>query len=143
LSSIPQDDPIGSIRAEIRADKSPVLLEVIMFFRTLNLTKFKENPSEPLSEVSDGRVLQLLHGGHDVKVIMTQDHYFQLLANVADLKNALALARGEALQGEPHVLGDRIKENIRERVLKQRRDDGYHNDNSVGSGKKDFVRGSA
>lgn len=115
-----------------------------MFFRTMNLTKFKNNPSDPLGEIEKDKVLQLLHGGHEVKVVMTQDHYFGLLSQIEDLKNALTLARGEPLEGDPHVPYGTMKENMRSRIKARREKDGYHDgENSVGTRQKAAVRGSA
>ncbi|MEY4064178.1 MAG: hypothetical protein RIR26_386 [Pseudomonadota bacterium] len=114
-----------------------------MFFRTMNLTKFEDNPSEPLSEIEDGRVLRLLQGGHQLKVVMTQDYYLKLLSQIEDLKIALTIARGGYPKGEEHVPCGKIKPDIRARIKARREKDGYHDDSSLGSGKKENIRVSA
>lgn len=114
-----------------------------MFFRTMNLTQFKSNPSDPLNEIEGEKVLQLLHGGHEVKVVMTQEHYFSLLSQIADLKNLLSAAREQDTTSEPHIPYAKMKDGMRERIEQRKENGGYHDNNRVGSRKKAVIRGTA
>ena len=52
-----------------------------MFKKTLNFSELKNDPTA-VSEMKDSEVIQILHRGSEVKVMMTQEHYFQLLARL-------------------------------------------------------------
>ena len=52
-----------------------------MFKKTINFSELKSDPSL-ISEMNDGEVFQIFHRGQDVKVIMTQDHYFELMSRL-------------------------------------------------------------
>lgn len=56
-------------------------LEGFMFNKTLNFSDLKSDPSL-VSEMNETDVYQIFHRGHDVKVMMTQEHYFTLMARL-------------------------------------------------------------
>ena len=52
-----------------------------MEFKTVTLTDLKKNPNELFSEVVRGAPpLRVLHRGHGIKVVITFDHYLDLVA---------------------------------------------------------------
>ena len=56
-------------------------LEVVMFKKTLNFSELKSDPNL-VSEMEDGDVFQVFHRGQDVKVMMTQEYFFTLMARL-------------------------------------------------------------
>jgi hypothetical protein len=52
-----------------------------MFKKTLNFSELKSDPNS-INEIKDGDVFQVFHRGQDVKVIMTQEHFFNLMARL-------------------------------------------------------------
>ncbi len=52
-----------------------------MFKKTLNFSELKSDPNA-VSEMKDGDVFQVFHRGHDVKVMMTQEYFFNLMARL-------------------------------------------------------------
>jgi hypothetical protein len=58
-----------------------------MFKKTVNFSDLKTDPSE-VSELKNDEVLQVFHRGHEVKVIMTQNHFFNLMARLEKLENS-------------------------------------------------------
>ncbi len=64
------------------------LLEDFMFKKTLNFSDIKSDPSL-VSEMSEADVYQIFHRGHDVKVMMTQEHYFKLMARLEKAEGVL------------------------------------------------------
>lgn len=52
-----------------------------MFKKTLNYSELKSD-SSILTEMKDGDVYQVFHRGQDVKVMMTQEHFFNLMARL-------------------------------------------------------------
>ncbi len=52
-----------------------------MFKKTLNFSDLKSDPTS-VSEINDGEVFQIFHRGHDVKVMMTQEYFFNLMARL-------------------------------------------------------------
>lgn len=52
-----------------------------MFKKTLNFSMLKSDPSS-VSEMKDGEVFQIFHRGQDVKVMMTQEYFFNLMARL-------------------------------------------------------------
>ncbi|MBI2519776.1 MAG: hypothetical protein HYV97_05145 [Bdellovibrio sp.] len=52
-----------------------------MFKRTLNFSDLKSDPNL-ISEMKDGDVFQVFHRGQDVKVMMTQEYFFTLMARL-------------------------------------------------------------
>lgn len=55
--------------------------EVFMFKKTINFSDLKKDPSL-VSEMEDGQVFQVFHRGQDVKVMMTQEYFFNLMARL-------------------------------------------------------------
>ncbi len=52
-----------------------------MFTKTLNFSGLKSDPTS-VSEMKDGDVFQIFHRGQDVKVMMTQEYFFNLMARL-------------------------------------------------------------
>ena len=52
-----------------------------MFKKTINFSELKSDPSL-VSEMADGEVFQIFHRGQDVKVMMTQEYFFELKARL-------------------------------------------------------------
>lgn len=52
-----------------------------MFKKTINFSELKSDPNS-LSEIKDGDVFQIFHRGHEVKVMMTQEYFFTLMARL-------------------------------------------------------------
>lgn len=52
-----------------------------MFKKTLNFSELKSDPNT-LAEMKDGDVYQVFHPGQDVKVMMTQEYFFNLMARL-------------------------------------------------------------
>lgn len=81
-----------------------------MFFKTLNVTKLKENLGT-LGEITGRLAMQIIHKGHDIKVVITQERYFELLAAESLLKNS-------DVRGPEYVpfseIGSKIKKTMKE-----------------------------
>lgn len=58
-----------------------------MFKKTLNFSDLKTDASA-ISELKNDEVVQVFHRGHEVKVIMTQDHFFNLMARLEKYENS-------------------------------------------------------
>lgn len=58
-----------------------------MFKKTLNLSDLKSDPSA-VGELKNDEVVQVFHRGHEVKVMMTQDHFFNLMARLEKFENS-------------------------------------------------------
>lgn len=58
-----------------------------MFKKTLNFSDLKSDPSS-IAEMKNEDVIQVFHRGHEVKVIMTQDHFFNLMARLEKFESA-------------------------------------------------------
>ena len=56
-------------------------LEDFMFKKTLNFSELKSDPNS-IAEMKDGEVFQIFHRGQDVKVMMTQEYFFKLMARL-------------------------------------------------------------
>lgn len=52
-----------------------------MFKKTINFSELKSDPSI-VAEMADGEVFQIFHRGQDVKVMMTQEYFFELIARL-------------------------------------------------------------
>lgn len=52
-----------------------------MFKKTINFSELKSDPTL-ISEMADGEVFQIFHRGQDVKVMMTQEYFFELMARL-------------------------------------------------------------
>ena len=52
-----------------------------MFHKTINFSDLKKDPSL-ISEMEDGQIFQVFHRGQDVKVMMTQEYFFNLMARL-------------------------------------------------------------
>ena len=58
-----------------------------MFKKTLNFSDLKSDPSA-VAELKNDEVVQIFHRGHEVKVIMTQNHFFNLMARLEKFENS-------------------------------------------------------
>lgn len=58
-----------------------------MFKKTLNFSDLKSDPSA-VAELKNSEVVQIFHRGHEVKVMMTQDHFFNLMARLEKFENS-------------------------------------------------------
>jgi hypothetical protein len=58
-----------------------------MFKKTLNFSDLKSDPSA-VAELKNDEVVQVFHRGHEVKVMMTQDHFFNLMARLEKFENS-------------------------------------------------------
>jgi hypothetical protein len=54
-----------------------------MFIKTVVASKLREKMAYYFELVKGSQVVQILHKGGDVKVLMTQDHYLNLLSRIA------------------------------------------------------------
>ncbi|QDK42703.1 hypothetical protein DOM21_14840 [Bacteriovorax stolpii] len=52
-----------------------------MFKKTLNFSDLKSDPTS-VSEMKTGEVFQIFHRAHEVKVMMTQEHFFNLMSRL-------------------------------------------------------------
>lgn len=52
-----------------------------VFKKTLNFSELKSDPSA-VADLKNDEVVQVFHRGHEVKVVMTQDHFFNLIAKL-------------------------------------------------------------
>jgi hypothetical protein len=52
----------------------------MIFKRTININELINDAV--VSEMVDGDVYQIIHKGQDVKVMMTQEYYFQLMSRL-------------------------------------------------------------
>lgn len=50
-----------------------------MFIKTVSASELRGNVKENLEMVKENQVLQILHRGDGVKVMMTQDYFFNIL----------------------------------------------------------------
>jgi hypothetical protein len=58
-----------------------------MFKKTLNFSDLKSDPAS-ISELKNEEVVQVFHRGHEVKVIMTQDHFFNLMSRLEKFEHS-------------------------------------------------------
>ncbi len=58
-----------------------------MFKKTVNFSDLKSDPSS-IAELKNDEVVQVFHRGHEVKVVMTQDHFFNLMARLEKFENS-------------------------------------------------------
>jgi hypothetical protein len=58
-----------------------------MFKKTLNFSELKSDPNS-INEMKDSDVFQVFHRGQDVKVIMTQEHFLNLMARLEKAEGA-------------------------------------------------------
>lgn len=61
-----------------------------MFKMTVVASKLREEMAYYLGQVKDNQVLQILHRGDSVKVMMTQQHYLDLLSRLAVFERSSA-----------------------------------------------------
>jgi hypothetical protein len=69
-----------------------------MFKQTVNLTTFKQHAPkilEGLSVAASKEVIQLIQRGSAIKVILTQEHYFDLLEKIESYERKLGLLANE------------------------------------------------
>ena len=59
-----------------------------MFKKTLNLSELKREINDLLGDLTGDDALQVVHRGKQIKVIITQERYFKLLGQLAQLNAA-------------------------------------------------------
>ncbi len=57
-----------------------------MFAKTVTASEFRENLKKYLELVKGKSVLQLIHRGEPVRVVMTQDYFFSLLSRLSEFE---------------------------------------------------------
>lgn len=62
-----------------------------MFKKTLNFSELKSDPSA-VADLKNDDVAQIFHRGHEVKVIMTQDHFFNLMARLEKFEKSTRIS---------------------------------------------------
>lgn len=72
-----------------------------MFKKTINFSELKSDPSL-VSEMADGEVFQIFHRGQDVKVMMTQEYFFELMARLEKAEGARPAAPSKPPWIFPH-----------------------------------------
>lgn len=86
-----------------------------MFKKTLNFSQLKTDVSE-ISDLKGSEVIQVLHRGHEIKVIMTQEYFFLLQARAEANETAPKRTSHnkellkEKFQKSKKALEDRIRE---------------------------------
>ena len=66
-----------------------------MFKKTLNFSDLKSDPSA-ISDLKNDEVVQVFHRGHEVKVVMTQDHFFNLMSRLEKLESSKKTSKYDA-----------------------------------------------
>lgn len=69
-----------------------------MFKKTLTLSELKQSINEELGGLSGNDALQVVHRGKQIKVVITQERYFQLLGQIAQL--SASSQDGELIENE-------------------------------------------
>lgn len=59
-----------------------------LFCESIGVAELLKNAKEKLGLVKDDNVIQLIHRGNPVRVIMTQEHYLNLLDKIDEIKPA-------------------------------------------------------
>lgn len=80
-----------------------------MFKKTLTLSELKQSINEDLGELTGQEALQVVHRGKQIKVVITQERYFQLLGQLAQFT---AASESEMVENQPLV--------ARKRTLKKK-----------------------
>lgn len=60
----------------------------MIFSKTVTASELRDKLKDFLSDVTGRNVLQVLHRGQPVRVIMTQDHYLALLGKIAAFESS-------------------------------------------------------
>lgn len=60
----------------------------MIFSKTVTASELRDKLKDFLSNVTGHNVLQVLHRGQPVRVIMTQDHYLSLLGKIAAFESS-------------------------------------------------------
>jgi len=80
-----------------------------MFKKTLNLSQLKREINDLLGDLTGDDALQVVHRGKQIKVIITQEHYFKLLGQLA-----------QRTVTEPGDLAADVPSSTRRKALKQK-----------------------
>lgn len=80
-----------------------------MFFKTVTISDLKARSGEILSDVQSDHVLQVVHRGSAIKVVMTQEHYLSLLERLA----AFEKPSGRTVA---HVSADELLQRVKDAV---------------------------
>ena len=59
-----------------------------MFFKTISVTDIRKDLAA-LAEVTGDKALQITHKSQEIKVMISQERYFQLLCHISHLENQI------------------------------------------------------
>ena len=59
----------------------------MLFFQTVTASQLRDKLRDFLSKVTGQSVLQIVHRGQPIRVLMTQEHYLTLLGKIAALES--------------------------------------------------------
>ena len=80
----------------------------MLFFQTITASQLRDKLRDFLSKVTGQSVLQIVHRGQPIRVLMTQEHYLTLLGKVAAFESA---AESRTV---PHKSADEIARQVAE-----------------------------
>ena len=101
-----------------------------MFIATVVASKLREQMAHYFDMVRGKEVIQVLHRGGEIKVLMTQDHYLQLLSRLALYEQAPNAKR------VPAKSSNSIEESVRRKMKKFEQEEELHDRNSGHMGRK-------
>lgn len=78
----------------------------MLFLQTVTASQLREKLRDFLSKVTGKNVLQIVHRGQPIRVLMTQEHYLSLLGRLASLESA------EGKETVPHKSADELGRQI-------------------------------
>ena len=101
-----------------------------MFKESLFSSKFRDEMASHLNELRDYEAIQLLQRDSSVKVIVTQETYFELLAKARRLEELLG--KGKDSEMVDHVSSKDIKSRVLKKAAKLEQQERAGNGNKVG-----------
>ena len=82
---------------------------ILNFIETVTASDLRDSLKDKLSLVKGDQVLQIVHRGQPVRVLMTQDHYLNLLAKIDMLSNEKPRTRDrETVENRMRKLGEKL-----------------------------------
>jgi len=94
----------------------------MLFHETITASELRENQKEHLEGVKGSNVLQIIHRGQPIRVLMTQEHYLNLLGRLA--ASTPLKEKFEDIKTVPHMSADemaaRVLRDAEERDLKSK-----------------------
>lgn len=67
-----------------------------MFIDSVKATNLRDNFKENLDKVTEGKVLQIMHKNGPIRVMMTQQHYLDLVSKLASYESMVDKSRAVA-----------------------------------------------